>query len=187
MPIESKTSNHRVGWIEIICGGMFSGKTKALISRLKEAESAQQKIAIFKPVIDTRYHAEKIVSHDASALDAKPISDAKMMLEGIEEAHVVAVDEAQFFGQEIVWVVEQLANAGKRVIVAGLDMDYEGKPFGPMPSLLSVANYITKLHAQCVLCGGEASYSYRKDISKDQVAIGEKDKYEARCRNCFNS
>ena len=187
MPIESKTNNHHVGWIEIICGGMFSGKTKELINRIKNAEAAQQKVAIFKPAVDTRYHADKIVSHDAGSVDAMPINDAKMMLEGVADFHIIAIDEVQFFSQDIVQVIEQLANEGKRVIVAGLDMDYEGKPFGPMPSLLSVANYITKLHALCVLCGEEASYSYRKITNKAQVVLGEKDMYEARCRNCFNS
>lgn len=185
MFIEPNSNKHQAGWIEVVCGSMFSGKTEELIRRLKRAKIANMKLGIFKPVIDTRYHAKKIVSHDENAIAAQAVMHPHEIIEQSTALDVVGIDEAQFFSPEIVDVVEQLARDGKRVIIAGLDMDYTGKPFGPMPLLLSIANYVTKLHAICVQCGGIASYSYRVSSDKDQVVLGEKDLYEARCRNCF--
>ena len=180
-------SGKRKGAIEVICGSMFSGKTEELIRRLKRARIANLQVGIFKPSIDIRYKAESIVSHDENAIDASPVADAKSILTSYASFDVIGIDEAQFFDPEIIGVCQQLANEGKRVIVAGLDMDYTGKPFGPMPELLAIANYVTKLHAICVQCGGIASYSYRISMNTDQVVLGEKDHYEARCRNCFNN
>jgi thymidine kinase len=187
MFIEPINHSQQAGWIEVVCGSMFSGKTEELIRRLKRAKIANMQVAIFKPSIDIRYHAGKIVSHDDNTINATPLKDSKDILAHAEAFNVVGIDEAQFFDAEIVHVCERLANAGKRVIVAGLDMDYTGKPFGPMPALLSVANFVTKLHAVCIKCGGIASYSYRISSNTDQVVLGEKDHYEARCRNCFNT
>lgn len=185
MFIEPINNNHQAGWIEVVCGSMFSGKTEELIRRLKRARIANMQVGIFKPSMDIRYHAGKIVSHDDNTVNAEPIQLATEILALAEAYEVIGIDEAQFFDAEIVHVCETLANAGKRVIVAGLDMDYMGKPFGPMPALLSVANYVTKLHAVCIKCGGIASYSFRISTNTDQVVLGEKDHYEARCRNCF--
>ncbi|MEY4739682.1 MAG: hypothetical protein RLZZ05_1066, partial [Bacteroidota bacterium] len=150
--------NHsqQAGWIEVVCGSMFSGKTEELIRRVKRAKIANMRVGIFKPSIDVRYHAGKIVSHDENTINATPVKASKDILTQAEAFNVVGIDEAQFFDAEIVDVCETLANAGKRVIVAGLDMDYTGNPFGPMPALLSVANYVTKLHAVCIKCGGIA-------------------------------
>lgn len=173
------------GWIEVVCGSMFSGKTEELIRRLKRARIANMQVISFKPQLDVRYHAEKIVSHDENATSAFPVADPLSILEQSEAYDVVGIDEAQFFGEQILDVCNTLANRGKRVIVAGLDMDYTGKPFGQMPALMSIANYVTKLHAVCVKCGGAASYSFRTSGKKDQVMLGEKDHYEARCRSCF--
>lgn len=173
------------GWIEVVCGSMFSGKTEELIRRLKRARIANLSVGIFKPSIDTRYHAESIVSHNDNMIDAIPVLASHEILEKSVGFDVIGLDETQFFDQDIVIVCEKLADLGKRVIVAGLDMDYTGKPFGKMPELLAIANYVTKLHAICVQCGGTASYSYRITTNKNQVVLGEKDHYEARCRNCF--
>lgn len=185
MFIEPHSNKHQAGWIEVVCGSMFSGKTEELIRRLKRAKIANMKLGIFKPTVDNRYHAEKIVSHDENAIAAHAVHHTNEIMERSVAFDVVGIDEAQFFDVGIIDVVQQLASQGKRVIVAGLDMDYTGKPFGPMPALLSVANYVTKLHAICMQCGGIASYSYRISTDKDQVVVGEKDLYEARCRNCF--
>ena len=179
-------NNGKAGWIEVVCGSMFSGKTEELIRRLKRAKIANMRVGIFKPEIDVRYDAGKIVSHNENMAAAFPVPNALEILNAAEEYNVVGVDEAQFFDDKIVHVCETLANKGKRVIVAGLDMDYTGKPFGPIPQLLSVANYVTKLHAVCMQCGGIASYSYRTTQNTDQVVLGEKEHYEARCRNCFH-
>jgi len=165
---------------------MFSGKTEELIRRLRRASYAGQEIAVFKPVIDARYDAEQIVSHDANSLVSTAIPNAQRMLEVGEGVSVVGVDEAQFFGPELVSTCEQLASKGIRVIIAGLDMDYLGQPFGPMPDLLAVAEYITKVHAICPHCGNLATHSYRLTGEKEKVVLGEKDKYEPRCRTCFN-
>lgn len=179
-------NKEKTGWIEIVCGSMFSGKTEELIRRLKRAKIANLRVGIFKPEIDIRYHSGKIVSHDENKATALPVKEATELLHASIDFDVVGIDEAQFFDEKIVEVCETLANQGKRVIVAGLDMDYTGKPFGYMPQLLSVANYATKLHAICMQCGGIASYSYRITENKDQVVLGEKEHYEARCRNCFH-
>lgn len=173
------------GWIEVICGCMFSGKTEELIRRLRRAEIAKQKVAVFKPKIDTRYSAEHIVSHSEQALVSQVVEDASLIPERAQEAQVIGVDEGQFFKLNLVDVCEQLANRGKRVIVAGLDQDYRGKPFEPMPQLLAVAEYITKTLAICVVCGNPADRTQRKTQQHDRVVVGAKDIYEARCRRCF--
>ena len=173
------------GWIEVIVGCMFSGKTEELIRRLRRAEIARQKVAIFKPKIDTRYSAEHIVSHSEQALVSQVIEDASDILKRAGEAQVIGIDEGQFFKANVVDVCEQLANQGKRVIVAGLDQDYRGKPFDPMPQLLAVAEYITKTLAICVVCGNPADRTQRKTQQQDRVLVGAKDIYEARCRHCF--
>ncbi len=171
--------------MEVISGCMFSGKTEELIRRLKRVQIAGLKAEIFKPVIDTRYHTEDIVSHDASRVRSTPVDNPYNIMLLASDVNVVGIDEAQFFDAGIVEVVESLALNGIRVIVAGLDMDYLGKPFGPMPALLARAEYITKLHAICVKCGDIANYSYRIPKIDDQVLLGEKDVYEPRCRHCF--
>jgi thymidine kinase len=173
------------GWIEVVCGCMFSGKTEELIRRARRAEIAKQKVAIFKPRIDNRYSAQHIVSHSEQSLTSTVVEDASEILALSKDAQVVGVDEGQFFKNNLVDVCEQLANQGKRVIVAGLDQDYLGKPFEPMPQLLAVAEYITKTLAICVVCGNPADRTQRKTHSSDRVLVGAKDIYEARCRHCF--
>lgn len=173
------------GWIEVICGCMFSGKTEELIRRLNRALIAKQRVEIFKPKIDTRYHTEKIVSHNEREIRSTPVHFANDILLLAGDCDVVGIDEAQFFDQSIVEVCNVLANNGKRVIVAGLDMDYEGKPFGPMPNLLAVAEFVTKVHAICAQTGELASFSFRLNTSNAQVVLGEKDVYEARSRQAF--
>ena len=177
----------RTGWIEVICGSMFSGKTEELIRRLKRAKIANLKVEIFKPAFDTRYHEQNIVSHDENAILSTPIENSQTILLLASEVDVIGIDEAQFFDDQLPEVCDQLALSGARVIVAGLDMDYSGKPFGQMPFLLSKADYITKLHAICVQCGNIASYSYRKSTASGQVLLGEKDTYEPRCRQCYHN
>jgi thymidine kinase len=186
MFIEPSLSGERRGWIEVICGSMFSGKTEELIRRLKRVKIANLKAEIFKPAIDTRYDEVKIVSHDTNFIQSTPVESSQTILLLAQDADVVGIDEAQFFDAEIPNVCEQLALSGKRVIVAGLDMDYTGKPFGQMPNLLAIADYITKLHAICVKCGNIANISYRKTADAGQVLLGEKDVYEPRCRHCAN-
>lgn len=173
------------GWIEVICGGMFSGKTEELLRRVRRAQIAGQHVRLFKPDIDTRYHASAIVSHDQTLLDAIPVpnSDAIYLLSA--EAQVVAVDEAQFLDEGIVAVVNKLADEGKRVILAGLDMDYRGRPFGPMPYLMAIAEFVTKLHAVCVRTGGLAHYSYRKAEAADTILPGGQQLYEPVSRQFF--
>lgn len=165
---------------------MFSGKTEELIRRLKRARIANLKVEIFKPAIDVRYDENKVVSHDSNAITSTPIDNSQTILLMSQDVDVVGIDEAQFFDEEVVNVCETLALRGVRVIVAGLDMDYQGKPFGQMPNLLATADYITKLHAICVKCGSIANISYRKTAAKGQVLLGEKETYEPRCRNCAN-
>ena len=179
-------SAKRSGWIEIICGSMFSGKTEELIRRMKRAKFANQKVEIFKPAIDVRYSEEEVVSHDAHAILSTPVetSDSILLLTG--DVDVVGIDEVQFFDENIVNVCQQLANRGVRVICAGLDMDYLGNPFGPMPQLMAVAEYVTKVHAICVKCGNLAHHSHRLSASDKLVELGEKDTYEPICRHCFN-
>lgn len=185
MFLEPHFKGQRSGWIEVICGSMFSGKTEELIRRLKRAKIANQKIAIYKPAIDTRYDDQKIVSHDENAILSTPVTTSAALLDHAHDVTVIGVDEAQFFDMEIVGILQRLALEGKRVIVAGLDMDYKGVPFGPMPHLLAVAEYITKVHAICSHCGALATHSYRLSANAEQVLLGEKDQYEPRCRVCY--
>ncbi len=173
------------GWIEVVCGSMFSGKTEELIRRLNRALIAGQRVEIFKPAIDTRYHVSNVVSHNDNAIRSSPVSFAEdiMLLAG--DSDVVGIDEAQFFDEQIIEVCTKLANKGKRVIVAGLDMDSNAQPFGPLPGILAVAEYVTKLHAICMQCGSIANYSYRLVNNTEKVMLGEKETYEARCRKCY--
>lgn len=173
------------GHIEVICGSMFSGKTEELIRRLKRTLIAKQKVGIFKPDIDRRYHREYITSHNDNSIRSTAVQRAEDIILLSGDCDVVGIDEAQFFDQRIVQVANVLAGAGKRVIVAGLDMDFEGNPFDPMPQLMAVAEYVTKVHAICMKCGALASYSFRLSDSKETVMVGEKESYEARCRKCF--
>lgn len=172
------------GWIEVITGCMFSGKTEELIRRLRRAKIAKQKVVIFKPIIDTRYSSNSIVSHSEQSLPSILIKDVKEILDLVEDAQVIGIDEAQFFSNDLINVCNQLADEGKRVIVAGLDMDYRGIPFEPMPQLLSIAEYITKSLAICVECGNPADRTQRKTTSSERVIVGAADMYEARCRKC---
>lgn len=186
MFLEPHFKGQRSGWIEVICGSMFSGKTEELIRRLKRAKYAHQRVEIFKPVIDTRYDETKIVSHDANSIPSTPIEHSKALLHLTEGVNVVGIDEAQFFDRQLPDVCQQLALRGLRIIVAGLDMDFRGKPFGPIPDLLAVAEYITKVHAICPHCGNLATHSYRLVTKGDTVLLGEKDLYEPRCRTCYH-
>lgn len=174
------------GWIEVICGSMFSGKTEELIRRINRAKIANQKVLIFKPQIDIRYDEKKVVSHNANSVDSMPISHSSKILELAGNAEVVGIDEAQFFDLDLPKVCNKLAEKKVRVILAGLDMDFQGKPFGPMPTLLAMAEYVTKVHAICMQCGGVAGYTFKKVHNEQTVELGEKDLYEARCRTCFN-
>lgn len=185
MFIEPSLAGGKRGWIEVICGSMFSGKTEELIRRLKRVRIANLRVEIFKPAIDTRYDEVNIVSHDENNIAATPIDNSQQILLLAQEVDVVGIDEAQFFDAELPYVCDQLALRGIRVIIAGLDMDYLGKPFGQMPFLLAKADYITKLHAICVKCGNIANYSYRKSADNNTVLLGEKDVYEPRCRQHF--
>ncbi|HRH33604.1 MAG TPA: thymidine kinase [Catalimonadaceae bacterium] len=173
------------GWIEVVCGSMFSGKTEELIRRLNRAMLAKQKVEIFKPGIDVRYDEENVVSHNQNSIRSTPVSVASEILLHVHQGEVVGIDEAQFFDESIVEVCQSLANRGIRVIVAGLDMDYMGKPFGPMPALMAVAEFVTKVHAICMKCGAVASHSYRLSQAEGQVLLGAHSEYEARCRRCF--
>lgn len=184
MFIEQNLTGERRGWIEVVCGSMFSGKTEELIRRLKRAKIANLKVEIYKPAIDTRYHNKNVVSHDSNVVDATPVDKSISILELAKNADVIGIDEAQFFDEGIIEVCEALVMLGKRVIVAGLDMDYLGKPFGPMPQLLSIADFITKLHAICVKCGHLANVSYRTTEEAGTVVLGEMNNYEPRCRIC---
>ena len=174
------------GSIEVICGSMFSGKTEELLRRLKRAKYAKLKIKIFKPKIDTRYDKEKIVSHDENFINSLVVKNAADMIPLAENADVIAIDEAQFFDDNLYTVCNQLAENGIRVIVAGLDMDFLGKPFGPIPNLLSIAEHITKVHAICVDCGKIANHSFRKSEDEELVRLGEHNEYKPLCRHCFN-
>ena len=186
MFLEPHFKGQRSGWIEVICGSMFSGKTEELIRRLKRAKIANQKVEIFKPKVDTRYDDRKVVSHDENSILAQPVEHSKMLLELTDGISVVGIDEAQFFDENLPEVCQSLALRGKRVIAAGLDMDFRGKPFGPMPNLLAVAEYITKVHAICQHCGNLATHSFRLAVESDTVLLGEKDSYEPRCRTCYH-
>lgn len=180
-----RPERERAGWIEVICGCMFSGKTEELIRRLNRAIIARQKVEIFKPVIDQRYHREHIVSHNDNSIRSTPVNFASDILLLTGDCDVVGIDEAQFFDEAIVEVCNTLANSGKRVIVAGLDMDFEGKPFGAMPYMLAIAEFVTKVHAICAQTGELASFSYRLTDDAQQVVLGEKGEYEARSRKAF--
>lgn len=186
MFIEPNIRGERRGWIEVVCGSMFSGKTEELIRRLKRARIANLNVEIFKPGIDVRYDKVKIVSHDTNAIQSTPVDNSQKILLLAQDADVIGIDEAQFFDEELPKVCDDLALRGVRVIVAGLDMDYLGNPFGPMPDLMAKADYVTKVHAICVKCGNIANYSYRKVPNDDQVMLGELDVYEPRCRICYN-
>ena len=181
-----KNTSHKKGWIEVICGSMFSGKTEELIRRLNRARIANLKVEIYKPAIDKRYQDTEVVSHNSNAVASTPVPSSLNILLMSQDADVVGIDEAQFFDAEVVYVCETLAQRGVRVIVAGLDMDYLGKPFGPMPALMAIAEYVTKVNAICMVCGDLATHSFRKVSDNSQVMLGEKDTYEARCRYCFN-
>jgi len=185
MFIEPNLKGERRGWIEVICGSMFSGKTEELIRRLKRAKIANLKVEIFKPAIDVRYDEIKIVSHDENYIHSTPIDNSQTILLMAQDVDVVGLDEAQFFDDQITNVCDELAKRGVRVIVAGLDMDYTGKPFGHMPFLMAKADYVTKLHAICVKCGNIANYSYRVIPNEEQIMLGAKNVYEPRCRVCF--
>jgi thymidine kinase len=185
MFIEPILKGERRGWIEVICGSMFSGKTEELIRRLKRAKIANLKVEIFKPAIDVRYDEIKIVSHDENYIHSTPIDNSQTILLMAQDVDVVGLDEAQFFDDQITNVCDELAKRGVRVIVAGLDMDYTGKPFGQMPFLMAKADYVTKLHAICVKCGNIANYSYRVIPREEQIMLGAKNAYEPRCRFCF--
>lgn len=174
------------GCIEVICGSMFSGKTEELIRRLKRAQFANQKIEIFKPEVDTRYSDMDVVSHDLHSIPCSPVKDTARMLEAADDTQVVGIDEAQFFDESLVSVAQELANRGKRVIIAGLDTDFKGKPFGPIPALMAVAEDVQKVHAICVKCGNLANHSHRLTRSHKLVVLGEKDIYEPLCRQCYN-
>lgn len=180
-------SAKKAGWIEVICGSMFSGKTEELIRRLKRAKFANQRVEIFKPMMDVRYSQQEVVSHDSNAIRSTPVESSSGILLYATDTEVVGIDEAQFFDRGIVDVCQMLASSGVRVIVAGLDMDYLGKPFGPMPDLMAVAEYVTKVHAICVRCGNLAHHSHRLTKSDKLVVLGEKESYEPICRHCFNA
>ncbi len=176
----------KAGWIEVICGPMFSGKSEELIRRIRRSEIARQRVQIFKPALDDRYHATDIVSHSQQRLPSVVVAGSAEILERVEDrTEVVAIDEGQFFDPGIVAVCSRLANLGKRVIVAGLDQDYLGRPFGAMPALMAAAEYVTKQLAICMVCGGPAGHTQRLTASRDQIVVGAQGTYEARCRHCF--
>ncbi len=173
------------GCIEVICGSMFSGKTEELIRRLRRAQIAKQKVVVFKPKIDNRFHKEKIVSHSKQEIQSIVIKDAEEILQHTVFAQVIGIDEAQFFGNNLIEIAQNLADCGKRVIIAGLDKDYRCVPFGPIPQLLAIAEEITKTHAICMRCGATANYTQRITASTERVVVGAGEIYEARCRHCF--
>jgi len=174
------------GSVEVITGSMFSGKTEELIRRLRRAQYAGLKVEIFKPSLDKRYSENRVVSHDEKSIVSTPVDHATAILLLADKVSVVGIDEAQFFDISIIEVCNRLADNGVRVIIAGLDMDFMGKPFGPMPGLMAIAEFVTKVHAICMRCGNLAQYSFRKSDEEQVVVLGEKDKYEPLCRNCFN-
>ncbi len=182
-PVENSV---KAGWVEVIVGSMFSGKTEELIRRLRRAKFAKQRVEIFKPVVDTRYSDVEVVSHDENAIHSTPVESSANILLLANNVEVIGIDEAQFFDKGLASVCNQIANQGIRVIVAGLDMDFQGKPFGPIPELMAVAEYVTKVHAICMRCGMLAQHSHRLSESEKLVVLGEKDSYEPLCRQCFN-
>ncbi|MCW8309838.1 thymidine kinase [Sphingobacterium sp. InxBP1] len=175
----------RVGSIEVICGSMFSGKTEELIRRLKRAQYARLHVEIFKPAVDKRYDEQRVVSHDSNSIPSTPVDHSSAILLLSADTQVVGIDEAQFFDDGLTEVCVKLANSGIRVIIAGLDMDYKGQPFGPIPSLMAVAEHVTKVHAVCMQCGAPANYSYRLSKDTETVLLGEKEAYEPVCRQCY--
>ena len=184
--IENSIENqNRKGWIEVICGSMFSGKTEELIRRLKRARFAKQRVEIFKPQVDTRYSEEEVVSHDSNSIHSTPVTSSGNILLLASDVDVVGIDEAQFFDNNLAEVCTKLADQGIRVIVAGLDMDFKGKPFGPIPQIMACAEYVTKVHAICVKCGNLAQFSHRLSDTDKLVVLGETDIYEPLCRGCF--
>lgn len=173
------------GWIEVICGSMFSGKTEELIRRLRRARIARQRVVTFKPAMETRYSENEVVSHDENVMHSTAIESAHEILRLAGDADVIGIDEAQFFDLELVAVCDKLARTGKRVIVTGLDQDYMGRPFEPVPQLMSIAEHVTKLHAICVVCGAAANHSQRISVNEERVMLGADESYEPRCRQCF--
>jgi thymidine kinase len=187
MFLENSTNNKQeAGWIEVVCGSMFSGKTEELIRRLKRAKIAKMKVEIFKPAVDTRYDEVKVVSHDRNEISSTPVQTSSNILLLANDIEVVGIDEAQFFDDELPQVCNELANRGIRVIVAGLDMDFKGKPFGPMPQIMATAEYVTKVHAICMQCGKLAHISHRTVINEKLVMLGETESYEPLCRTCYS-
>jgi thymidine kinase len=182
-----KTEVRKKGWIEVVCGGMFSGKTEELIRRIKRAKIARLKTEIFKPQMEVRYHQTHIVSHDDNHIPSTPVPHSSNILLLSHDIQVIGIDEAQFFDDQLPEVCSHLANNGMRVIVAGLDLDYRGKPFGPMPELLAIADYVTKLHAICMNCGDLAHHSHRISGNESLIMLGEKDSYIPLCRSCFQA
>jgi len=181
-----KPETHNKGWIEVICGSMFSGKTEELIRRLKRAKIAKQKVEIFKPALDKRYDELKVVSHDSNFINSTPVATSSQILELTNGVEVVGIDEAQFFDDSLPGVCETLANRGLRVIVAGLDMDFLGNPFGPMPRLMAIAEYVKKVHAICMHCGNLAHHSFRTVDESAQIMLGTQESYLPLCRSCYN-
>jgi thymidine kinase len=182
-----RSSKIKSGWIEVVCGSMFSGKTEELIRRVKRGKIARQEVKIFKPSVDVRYHKKNVVSHDMSEIQSIPVASSKEILQHIApEDDIIAVDEAQFFDTDLPEVCNTIANLGKRVIVAGLDMDFKGLPFGPMPEIIAMAEYVSKVKAICVDCGNLAHFSHRLAEGQGVVLLGEKKEYIPLCRNCFN-
>lgn len=179
-------TRQKKGWVEVICGSMFSGKTEELIRRLKRAEFAKLKVEIFKPAVDKRYHDAEVVSHDSNSIRSTPVNTAEEILLLSEGVDVIGIDEAQFFDANLPSVCAELANRGIRVLIAGLDMDYLGQPFGPMPQLLAMAEFVSKVHAICMHCGELANHSHRITDNDQLVLVGEKDHYLPLCRSCFN-
>ncbi len=181
----NRNNKERTGSIEVICGSMFSGKTEELIRRLNRARIAKQKVEIFKPTVDTRYSEEEVVSHNENAIKSTPVQSSGEILFYSNEADVIGIDEAQFFDDELPEVCNQLANQGSRVIIAGLDMDFKGKPFGPMPHLMAIADFTTKVHAICMKCGNLAQFSHRFVQNEKRVLLGETESYQPLCRSCY--
>ena len=181
-----KRRNDQTGSIELICGSMFSGKTEELIRRLRRAQIARLNVEIFKPKTDVRYDETAVVSHDLNSIQSTPVENASSILLLGTNTQVVGIDEAQFFDDELPSVCNILANRGIRVIIAGLDMDFQGNPFGPMPALMAIAEEVTKVHAVCVQCGAPATYSYRTVASESKILLGEKESYEPSCRSCYH-
>jgi thymidine kinase len=184
---QSRKGEPKKGWIEVIAGSMFSGKTEELIRRLRRAEYAKQKVEIFKPKIDVRYSEKEVVSHNSNSIRSTPVDSSSHILLLADNVDVVGIDEAQFFDSGLVGVCNSLSDRGVRVIIAGLDMDFKGRPFGPMPDLFAIADFVTKVHAVCMGCGDIAQFSHRKTVSGNVVMLGEKDLYQPLCRRCYNS